>query len=211
MSYDTDLRNDKKVIVSSSALVRILSKKIVRVIGFLIIALGILYLCFAATIVRFVPSTSGTGIQLVKNITSEGGVLDDGKRIMVNPEQVNDHSIESYLQHAFIPSGDYMMVETVYGPYGEFDYDEETGEVIYENEATGLVGNEMNFTGIMEERNDTLLGNEYIALCVSGDCVEGEAYIVDDENITGEVVNIGELDPISANPVPEDSNTEGGE
>lgn len=193
MAYQSELGDESKVKVSGSALARAIWKKGVRIAAVAFLLLFVVYFCFAATTIRFIPSTSGTGIQLVKNITNEGGFLDAGDSAMVLPTMVNNRGVGDHLQHAFLPSADYIVVDALTGPHGSFDVGED-GAVIYEGEELGATFSDSARADI-ESREQTNLEEEYIAECVSGDdgCVEGEALIVEHEHVVGEPVDLSEL------------------
>lgn len=207
MSNDSEQIRKTRLRVSSSALVRVLYKRSVKIIAIALLVVLAIYMCFAATILRFVPSTSETGIQLVKNVTNEGGVLNPGERVMVNPDVVNDRSIGVHLQQAFLPSDAYMLVDVVAGPFGEFDFvrngesyaslsvsdNDQPWDVIYEDQDTDLQVEDAEVRDFMENRNHNLLNEEYIVECVSGDCEEGVAYLISQDNVVGEVVTMANL------------------
>lgn len=135
MAKDSEQMRQPRLRVSSSALARVLYKRTVKIIAISIVALLLIYVCFAATLIRAIPSTSGTGIQVVKNVTSDGGILEPGQQVMVDPSQINDRSVGVQLQHAFVPSDEYMLVNIVAGPYGEFDLSQ-GGDSIPEDEGS---------------------------------------------------------------------------
>lgn len=193
------LRNDSVKIAKSAALKGYL-RTLVSVLLWTGIVFLVIYFCFAATLLRVVPSLSGTGPVFIKNATVEGGMFPSGHEVLVDPTRENEGGVMDNLYVSFVPSSDYQEVEIISGPYGEFSVDGD-GAVTVDGGETGLVMHEM----FSEDRDDEVLRDEYIAECLSGACEEGQAVIVPVENIAGEKVYVSDFLPfLSDGPVEED-------
>lgn len=213
MVYNSELGNDK-VKVSSSAIFRSQIKRVIRALVWTLLLFFIIYVCFAATLVRVVPSTD-VGPILTKNITAEGDMIPEGTLLVVDNSREQDGSIGKNLENAFIPSGNYRVVEVLAGPYGEFNVNTDSGSF-----ATSFEGDPLNLSMSetqLEERESNYLNNEYITRCIEGNCAEGKGYIVNRENIVGEQIAFSEVFNNDVNgeantgEAPEDVDTESNE
>lgn len=209
--------------VSGGAMVRAVFRRIVLFITWTVVALFIVYVLFAATLWRVVPSTSGTGAVIVTTITAEGGHILPDTDILISTDAESDGSVMRNLSEAFVPSDERFIGTVVAGPYGDFEArpiseadDADNGadngdgadteeaddtprpqaqlyELSFEGEDLGL-----NVSGFqIDERDDfergMYLNEEYIVECVSGNCEPGDAVIVPGDYIMGEVLPTDEV------------------
>ena len=155
--------------------------RIMKLLFGITVALLIVYFCFALTLLRFVPSTSGTGVQLIKGVSAPGGFIQQGNQVLASAEQEQDQSWGNKLQTAFVPSDEWMLVEVVAGPYGELSVSE--GQVTVDNRVHNVNINLAAF-----RNHGKYLSDEYIVNCISGACNPGQAMIIGKEYIAGEPV-----------------------
>lgn len=170
--------------VSKSAYRKYMFKKIYDILGYIIIALLIIYLCFAITILRIVPSMSGTGLVPIKNMNYSGGIIPEGNKLLISSEKV-DNSIFGKLKQTFIPSKDYSVVKVKAGPYGKLTWaepgiisvDGKILDVSYPPQEKGK--------NPLEENEQNYLKDQYVVSCISGNCQVNQGYIISKDNIVG--------------------------
>ncbi len=155
-------------------------KKSALMLGNTFLALLIIYLCFASTIIRVIPATNEVGLIVVKNATFPGGIAPINAQMVVNVKTVQETDFFSRLKQAFLPSGDVALVEVLAGP---------TGRVTWA--ASGLVtidGNPISVSLPVAPSNE-FLNDEYLVKCLKGSCKEGAGFIISAKNIYGEPLN----------------------
>lgn len=167
--------------ISKWAAFRAQMRRVMKLLFGIVVALLVVYFCFALTLLRFVPSTSGTGVQLIKGVSAPGGFIQQGNQVLVSSEQEQDHSWGNNLQTAFIPSDEWMLVEVVAGPYGELSVSE--GQVTVDNRVHDVNINLGSF-----RNHGKFLSDEYIVNCISGACNPGQTLIVGKEYVAGEPI-----------------------
>lgn len=161
--------------VAKSAYRKILLKRIFTILGYSAIAVFAIYLCFASTIMRVVPTISGAGLVPVKENTYQGGEVPAGETILVDTVNERGEGYMSKLGEAFIPRKNGAVVEVVAGPYASIQW-METGLVTVDGKLTTVYLPEQPKAdeGIAKEH----LKSEYLVNCISGDCTPGEGMIV---------------------------------
>jgi hypothetical protein len=172
--------------VANSAYRKILLKRIAAILGYSLVGVFIIYLCFAATIMRAVPTSSGAGLVLVKENTFHGGIIPANTSILVDTKTEQKNDFGERLKQAFVPSEHAAVVKVVAGPHNPISW-----------VASGLVTVDGALTNVhlseqpLDEGNvaKTKLRGEYLAVCVSGDCTPGEGIIVSQKNIYGLMLN----------------------
>lgn len=167
--------------INKWAALRAQISRITKLLFGIAIAVLIVYFCFAITLLRFVPSTSGTGVQLIKGISAPGGFIQQGNQVLASATTEQDQSWQNKLQVAFVPSDEWILVEVVAGPYGELGI--EDGNITVDNRVHNV---DINLDAFKEHGH--FLNDEYIVNCVSGACVPGQARIIGKEYIAGEPV-----------------------
>lgn len=141
--------------------------------------LGLLgvYLCFAATIIRVIPSYGDLPPTPVKNITYPGGLIPPGAQVVVNLKEAQGNGGLDHLKQALLPTKDAVLVEVVGGPHGRIAWAE-----------SGLVtldGAPVNVT-LKEKPASEFLTKQYLVKCIDGPCVKGEGFIISASNIYGQ-------------------------
>lgn len=191
--------------VSGAAMAKAVLRRIVRVFLWTLVALFVIYILFAATLWRVVPSTSGTGPVITTTITAEGGHILPDTDVLISTDQESDSSIMSNLSEAFVPSSERAIGSVVAGPYGNFEAvpsdnnsdnesdDEAKYDLRFEGEDLGLQISGYQISEREDYERDTFLNEEYIIECVSGDCEVGEAVIVPADYVMGEVLPTDEV------------------
>jgi hypothetical protein len=168
--------------VANSAYRKILLKRIAAILGYSVIGVFIVYLCFAATIMRAVPTISGSGLVLVKENTFHGGSIPANVSILIDTKAEQKNDYVERLKQAFVPSKNAAVVKVVAGPNNSISW-----------VASGLVTVDGVLTDVHlaeQPLNDantakTKLRGEYLTVCVSGDCIPGDGIIVSQKNIYG--------------------------
>lgn len=168
--------------VANSAYRKILLKRIAAILGYSVVGVFIIYLCFAATIMRAVPTTSGSGLVFVKENTFHGGIIPANTSILVDTQAEQKNDFGERLKQAFIPSKNAAVVKVVAGPHNAISW-----------VASGLVTVDGKLTNVhltqqpldADKTSKTKLRGEYLAVCVSGDCTPGDGIIVSQKNIYG--------------------------
>jgi hypothetical protein len=172
--------------VANSAYRNILLKRIAAILGYSLVGVFIVYLCFAATIMRAVPTTSGAGLVLVKENTFHGGNIPANVSILVDTKAEQKNDLLERLKQAFVPSKNAAVVKVVAGPHNSISW-----------VASGLVTVDGALTSVhlaeqplgADNTAKTKLRDEYLTVCVSGDCIPGEGVIVQAKNIYGLTLN----------------------
>jgi hypothetical protein len=157
-------------------------KRIFSILGYSVLGAIIIYLCFAATIMRAVPTLSGAGIVPVKENTFRGGHVPAGETMLVDTAVEQKNSYGERLKQAFIPSDTAAVVKVVAGPYNSISWI-----------ASGMVTVDGTLTDVHlaeqpldeNQKAKTKLRDEYLAVCITGACAPGEGIIVSQKNIYG--------------------------
>lgn len=177
----------QQIRVSRSASIRMIFGGSLKYVSFALIAILLLYLSFAATVVRIVPSFS-TGPEIVKNMTYPGGIAPRGEILMVDMEQSQDTGVIGRLEQAFIPGTHNSVVKVVAGPYGEMSWTQPDILSVDGEPIDRPVPSDKDGNTILTGREDNFLHSEYLVECVEGDCEKGSVFIISKDNILGTVV-----------------------
>lgn len=148
---------------------------LLKVFWFALAAFFIVYTCFAATLVRIVPSMS-LGPVPVKNMTYPGGTAPAGAALLVSTEKPQGTGMQDRLAQAFIPTERTALVTVVTGPTGKLAVDAKGG--------VSVGGKAMGVT-LKDASKKEYLMNEYIVTCRAGDCTTGSSFIVPADRIYG--------------------------
>lgn len=132
---------------------RIIAKKAVRAVLWLILFGVIIYAIIASSMTRFVATDLGTLKIVSPNFP--GGYAPIGTSVVVDPAGGHDGNPLNNLLTAVTPHGGILVAEIVEGPYGSPEWES---------------------YGIDRER-DSKLSNEYIAQCLEG-CDSEDTYLV---------------------------------
>ena len=140
---------------------KVLAKRAVRTVLWLIALAAVIYLIIASSMTRYVATDLGTMRVASTNFT--GGSAPAGALVLVDPVGGHDGNPLKNLATAFTPHGGVLMAEIVEGPYGDVDW-----------KSYGL-----------EMDQERLLSNEYIAQCIEGCDVENSFVLISADQIMG--------------------------
>lgn len=163
---------------------RLIVRRIITMTGFSLLALIVLYLCFAATWMRVVPTLSGSGLVPVKNVTYDGGIVPADVEILVDRANPQDSDLLSHIKQSFVPSDDAAVVRVITGPYGEMQWGQPNILTVDGNPIGVPFPPDSDGKSPIDEFNP-FLRDEYVVECVSGACEVGDAFIVHKDNIYG--------------------------
>lgn len=152
-----------------------LATRILKALGVVAVLGFIIYFCFAATIMRIIPTTNA-GLLPVKNITYAGGLIPQGALVATDMESERGSNILDYLEQSFIPSSTVAIVEVEAGPWGTFSWSD--GSVTFDEKLLPMK--------MPDQPDTTALENDYLVTCVKGACVPGQGYIVPASYIMGQ-------------------------
>lgn len=151
-------------------------------IGIIIISLIVLYVVFAATLIRVVPTTTA-GFIPSKNMTFSGGIAPAGSELLVSMGSDQGKDFGSRLKQSFLPMNDAAIVKVVAGPYGKLTW-AEPDRVTIDGKLVEAKLKPVDKKSPLDNR-DPYLKDEYLAVCIKGDCVVGDAVIVSKNKIVG--------------------------
>jgi len=180
MGFSKKDNNGQEVRVAKSAFAGLLVKRVWGIFGFSLLALFVIYLCFASTLMRVVPTTSGAGLVPVKGNTFPGGIIPENTEILVNVKNEVKTGHFDKLGQAFIPTENAAVINVKAGPNGEVKW-MESGVI--------TVKGKMTEAFFFEDPEKDFLESEYVGVCVSGACKPGEGIIVPKNNIYGVVID----------------------
>lgn len=175
--------NNPQVRVANSTFAKILFRRVGKSIVFVLGALLILYVCFALTILRVVPTTSGAGFVPIKNMTYEGGHVNKGKYILVDVSDPQGNGLLDRAKQSFVPNSSAAVVRVLEGPYGAISWVYPDILIVDGTPISGSMPS--NDEGKSPLDKQDFLIDEYVVKCVKGACVEGNVFIVPAENIIG--------------------------
>ena len=173
-----------EVRITRSTYGRLIVRRVLKMVGFFLLALIILYICFAATWMRVVPTVSGSGLVPVKNVTYDGGIIPSDVEILVDRAAPQGKGLLSHLKQAFIPSDDAAVVRVIEGPYGELQWGQPNILTVDGNPIGVPFPADSEGKSPIDEFNP-FLRDEYVVECISGACNEGEAFIVKRDHVYG--------------------------
>lgn len=151
--------------------------RIVKMVALVILSLVVVYVCFAGTILRFVPTNSDLGLYLVKAPIYETGVIPVGGETLVSLDEPVDKSFFGKIKTAFTMHENVALIEIQGGPLGELTW---TDEGLVAVNGRIIESNPLGFNPKKE-----YLSEEYIGVCIEGNCVPGDLIITDDDHIYG--------------------------
>lgn len=182
-------RKKQNINVSKDAYYKATWKRVARIFVYLLLTVIAVYVAFAATIVRFLPTDNyddfGKMFVPVKNQTFAGGIVQQGSQVVVNLEEEQGTSTFDRLKQAFTINRNVALVEVQAGPVGRITW--------VESGLTTVDGTPMDSL-LAEKPEGEYLNNEYFAICIEGDCKSGEGLIVPATHIYGEPIVFQSID-----------------
>lgn len=169
------IKMPSKVRIAKSAYRKMWFTKIYKAITYFIVALMLVYLAFAVTVVRVLP-TSELEFIPIKNNTFTGGIVPVGETIIVSLNEPQGTSMVDRLKQSFTLHSDVVVGEVIAGPYGYFSWTE-----------PGIVTMDgVLIDGMLSiEPEVKMLSNQYLVKCESGVCNENELMIINKDNVFG--------------------------
>lgn len=160
-----------------------LIRTILTVVGFAILATLGLYIALGATLIRATPTPGWDGVTVIRSGTFLGGNPPVGAHAYVSTKPYEGTLLQK-LQHSFTPLPGGSVVEVVAGPFGELSVNPDTTAILFNGEETGYTLPE----GV--ELPTQYVGDNFLTLCVAGECEGESALSVTEKNtIWGEVVS----------------------
>lgn len=171
--------DDEVVWVGSTGNTTRLLKAALTIALVTLVSLAGLYAVLGATLMRAVPSEEG--LVVVRSGSFVGGNPEAGQKIYISGTVPNDGSVKTKLKHSFMSIPDAATLTAVAGPYGEITVNDE-GRMFFKGSDTTY---DIDF-----EDAPLYLSDEVLAICVSGACDVGVAYVIPKDHIYGEVVGV---------------------
>lgn len=167
----------------------LLMRRVGKILMVTVIAAILMYVCFAATIIRIIPATNIPSITVVKENTFEGGIVPAGELIVVNPYQgeagvVKDGYADRLLQ-GVAPNPDASVVQVVAGPFADLTW-MESGLVQIDGELMDVTLDEEPVD--QDGKTKRNLNGEYLVQCIAGSCHAGDGMILSGKNLYGLLV-----------------------
>lgn len=178
-NHNPSKKEKKQVRVARDVYFKNIRRRIIMMLQLGFGALFIVYLCFAATILRVIPSFESPGFIAVKNLNDDGGIAQPGTQLLVSTvdKEVKSGFGSRFVQ-AFIPTQNTAIVNVVGGPYGRVQW----------NEAFTVLDNNPVLVK-MSDNGTAYLNNDYLVECVKGDCEKTKGFIVSMNSVYGETVS----------------------
>lgn len=168
--------------VAKGAYYKQITKKVWRGLLAMLGIVVVIYACFAATIIRVIPTNTEMGAVPVKNSTFPGGVAEVGTEMVVSMSTPQPEGTLDRLKQSVLISTDAALVKVVAGPGGTLSW-AETGLITVDGERVPV--------RVMNQPGGGFLVNEYIVECLEGACEKGHGYIVGADQVYGEPFRIG--------------------
>jgi len=176
MKLKRDAGPNPSIRVSKETYRQAMFKKTLKNVLIIILILFALYLGVAAVMMRVVPSSAG--MIPVKNNTYSGGELPDDSQALISLKPGEDPvktGPMDRLQQAFIPQKPTALVSVKAGPFGKISW------------VAGIftVDGQPITSTIKENSELKFLENQYVGICISGDCAPGTALIFHKDKVMG--------------------------
>lgn len=127
------------------------AKRVCGIVGVVVLALVVVYLCFAATIIRFLPTTKGP--VAVKNATFDGGIAPQGSTVVINTASPVKDDMGSHVLQALTLQNNVATVKVEAGPTGKIN--------------SRLIASPGGKFGAVDVDSE-FLKNQYIVTCLDG-------------------------------------------
>lgn len=167
-----------------------LVKTIVLLALGLVAVAALVYTFLGATLMAAVPEEEG--YTWVQRSTFVGGIPAKGDYIYASTTTAIDTSAIGRLKETYNGLPDAGVFQVVAGPFGKVAVDPATGAISVDGKPTG-------FSGSLTK--DVSLNDNYLTVCINSDgaCKEGNLYLIDQVNISGEakydVQGVGKFEP----------------
>lgn len=156
---------------------RFIASTFASFLGWTLVALVVVYACFAVTIMRVLPTDTNLGFIPVKNITYPGGIVPEGELIVANTSASQGDGLLDRMRQAVVPSASTVLVKVKAGPYGRVAW-APSGLTTVDGKSLGII--------LRKDPETKLLNKQYIGECLGGACEVGEGVMIPEGNIYGE-------------------------
>ena len=168
----------QKMRISRSMLRKILISRTIGAFGAIVVGLLIIYVGLAATLVRYIPSNSGT--YLVQNASIEGSALSPRIEVLANLSKEVSTSAGTMVKYGFFPQSNTSVVKILGGPNGSLTWRK---PFLYVN------GKDVSDRAF-EDPDNSYLVDEYVGECIRGDCGRpGSVVFLNLGNVYGIIVH----------------------
>ena len=175
--------------VARNAYFRIIAKRVSMVVIWTLVSAFFVYVAFAATLLRVVPTGTMGGV-LVREPTYEGGMIPENAVVLVRTSGSAPDNMIGRLQQAFTVQSDAALVRVEAGPYGKITW-----------ASPGLTTvNGKRVSVLLTKNPGEYLSNQYIAECLQGACDKGSGLLFRADGVLG--VPSGKMSQQSLSEVP---------
>lgn len=188
-------RQSSQLRIAHGAYTKVLFKRIVKIMSLVFVLLFGLYIVFASTLLRVVPTTDA-GFVPVKNLTYEGGNVPAGEQVLISMEKKQGNEFLDKLKQAFVPTTDAAIIKVVAGPYGALGWTEPDILSVNGSPVDVTLEPEDGDKSPLESRDDSFLKDEYLAICIKGDCEVGKGMIIPKDNVIGSPLSQSTVDKV---------------
>lgn len=171
--------------VASTTYQKALLKKVATNLLLAFFALVAVYFCFAATIIRAVPSDAG--LTLVKNNTYPGGILPHESTALITLDLAEEvpTGVADKLQQSVLRQSPTAVVQVLAGPIGKVKW-VEPGILTVDGATLPIpFPEDPGLEFLAATAPDGGPGVEYVGVCVEGACAEGTPVFFRTANVLG--------------------------
>lgn len=185
MSSIKKVNNKPALRVSKSSVNKLVVKKILTGIGYTITGLAVIYIVFALTLMRFIPTTNFSLIP-VKNTTYAGNIVPVGSEIVVDiTGKEHGKGLLDRAEQTFLPGKGTSVVVVEAGPNGKLKWDK-PGIISVNDEILDIFLAPNDEGKAPFDEKDPYLRSEYIVTCITGACIPGDSMIIPSHSILGD-------------------------
>lgn len=186
--------NDENMTVSRKTIFKGIFKRSAGVIKLATVVIILFYLILAFTLVRFIPGVAGgAGVTLVKNPIFYGDVIpanlaNNESVILIDTAGTHDGSFLDNAKSSFMVNPHTAIVDVKAGPAGKLKWEQpnilSVNDEVIPAPMSGVQKTTKNPKGSPINEKDSLY-QEYVGICQSGNCIEGEAIIFHYDQVLG--------------------------
>jgi len=180
---NTEVEHTPRIRIAQTTYQKAILRKLITQILLVVLAIVVVYVVFAGTLLRIVPSTSN-GFTLIKNNTFSGERVPAGEDVMISTTTDQGSGFLDHLAQSFTPQSNTAIVQVLAGP---------SGTVKWSKDGVLKVDGKALPVSFPVDPNKPYLNYEYIAICIKGDCNPGEPLIFGQDRIYGVPLKKSEL------------------
>lgn len=183
-----------RMTVTSGTVLSASAKRAWSVIQFGLALFILIYVALAITLVRVIPGVpGGVGFELSKNASYYGGIIpvssnEEKEEVIIDRSEYHDNSVWDRTKISFKPNGNTAKVKVVAGPTGKLEWNAPDIITVNGHQVEGYMepvektdrnpdGNPINGTQYLYE--------QYLGVCESGACNEGEIIVFKKGQVIG--------------------------